>query len=153
MVYKRVLDSPRHSYVPASSNWTFLIFKERLLNSILPPDLILTPVAPLYHEIFWPCLVSTFEHFTVSVLPMLNTWCFFSSTVLFSEIDVNQICCGSYAIKERENSDVDNWDNINNLSCIPKTYLKDNELHFNWLSNYCAGERTAFGVPSTHILC
>ena len=124
MVKNRVLDSPRHSYVPASSNWTFLIFKQRPLNSSLPPDLISAPLAPLYHEIFWPSLVSTLEHFTVSVLPMLNTWCFFSSTVLFSEIDVSQIGCGSYAMKEGKKSHVDNWYNINNLSYIPKTYLK-----------------------------
>ena len=41
---------------------------------------------------------------------MFNARDLFSSTVLFSEIDVNQICCGSNAMKDRRDFHVDNWD-------------------------------------------
>ena len=43
---------------------------------------------------------------------------------MFSETDVNQICCGSNAMKDRGDFHVDNWDNINNHLYIPKNITK-----------------------------
>ena len=143
----RVLDTPRHSYVPASSSWTLLIFKESLFNSILSPDLILTPVLPLYHEIFWPSVVSSFEHFTVSVLPRSQTWCFFSSTLLFSEEKniVSQIRYQSNVMNQRR--DLMQITRIMSITMISRQqFSKLYWFLFNSSSNYCSGRRAAFLV-------
>ena len=121
------MDSPRHSYVPALSSWTLIIFKEKPFKSNLPPELILLPVLTRYHTTFWPGSPTSSEHVTVSVLPWSETSCLFSSVWLppASEKNVvNQICYRSNIMKERTNVRVDHRDIIKNLSRILETYIK-----------------------------
>ena len=110
------LDSPRHSYVPASFNWTLVIFMETPVNSNLPPELTFISALTRYHPTFSPTLT---EDITISILPWSEVCCLFSSasTPPLSEKNVvNQICYWPNIKKERTTLRVDQPDIIKNLS-------------------------------------